>query len=108
MLIFLIIVMGPGCGFMLYALRHFWLEARRYRQVDPRSLKVTVVAATDRLAGNSAGTWYEHAPRPAAESPEGRERAQRKVVTTYLENCLAAIPSGTGRVAMKHIAKGSS
>jgi hypothetical protein len=29
MFIFLAIVMGPACGFMLYALSQFWREARR-------------------------------------------------------------------------------
>ncbi len=100
MLIFLIIVMGPGCGFMLYALRQFWLEARRFQHADPRRLKVTVVTATD--------TSNERAARRTAETPEGEGPAQEKVVSTYLEHCLAAIPSGTERVAMKHVAKGSS
>ena len=30
MFIFLTIVMGPGLGFMLYALSQFWREARRF------------------------------------------------------------------------------
>jgi hypothetical protein len=100
MLIFLAIVMGPGCGFMLYALRQFWLEARRFQHADPRRLRVTVVTATDPL--------NEHTSRQAAETPEGQGPSHERVVTTYLDNCLAAIPSGTGRVAMKHVAKGSS
>jgi hypothetical protein len=104
MLIFLAIVMGPGCGFMLYALYQFSREARRFRHADPRRLSVTVVRAPDHLTGS----LKENAPRPAAELPEGQESPQGKPVTSYFKNCFAAMPSGTGHAAMKHVAKGSS
>jgi hypothetical protein len=100
MFIFLAVVLGPGLGFMLFALRQFWLEARRFQYADPRRLRVTVVTATDPLKEHTA-------PRPQ-EMHEGEKRAQEKVVATNLKNCLAAIPSGTGREAMKQVAKGSS
>jgi hypothetical protein len=100
MLIFLAIVLGPGCGFMLYALYQFSLEARRFRHADPRRLSVTVVRAP--------GASNENAPRPGAQTPESGESAQGKPVTSYFKYCLAAIPAGTGHVAMKHVAKGSS
>jgi hypothetical protein len=89
MLIFLAFVLGPGCGFMLYALSQFWREARRFRHADPRRLRVTVVAPAKFTAGS--------------EKP-----AQGNVVSTYFDNCLAALPAGTGRVAMKHAVKRSS
>jgi hypothetical protein len=125
MLIFLAIVLGPGCGFMLYALYQFSREARRFRHADPRRLNVTVVRATDTLTGASTGTSDQRTRRDASETPEsravlknkaapakfaagGEEPAQGKMVTTYLHNCLGAIPPGTGRVAMKRVAKGSS
>jgi hypothetical protein len=104
MLIFLAVVLGPGCGFMLYALYQFSREAMRFRNADPRRLSVTVVRAPDAWTGTS----QENAPRPAAETPENGEPAQGKAVTTYLKNCLAAIPTGTGHAAMKHVAKESS
>jgi hypothetical protein len=100
MLIFLAIVMGPGLGFMLFALRQFWLEARRFRYADPRRLRVTVVTATD--------AWNERAARAPQQTHEGEKHAGEKVTTTYLKNCFAAIPSGTGCEAMEHVAKGSS
>ena len=62
MLIFLAIVMGPGCGFMLYALYQFSREARRFRHADPRRLSVTVVRAPDHLTGS----LKENAPHPDA------------------------------------------
>ena len=89
MLIFLAFVLGPGCGFMLYALSQFWREARRFRHADPRRLRVTLVA-------------------PAKFAAVGEAPAQGKVVSTYFDNCLAAPPAGTGRVAMKHAVKRSS
>jgi hypothetical protein len=121
MLIFLAIVLGPGCGFMLYALRQFWLEARRFRRADPRRLNVTIVRATD-ISTRSSG---ERIPRQSSETPKVRavlikeagpakfaasaeEPTRGKVVTTFLKNRLAALPSGTGRLAVKHVAKGSS
>jgi hypothetical protein len=107
MLIFLIIVIGPGCGFMLYALYQFSREARRFRHADPRMLKVTIVNAGDTLAGNSTPASNERTPRRAAETPEGEGRVQGRVFSTYSENCFAAMPSGTGRPAMKHSMKGS-
>ncbi len=103
-MILLASVLGPGCGFMLYALYRFSREARRFQYADPRRLSVTVVRTPDTLTGSSK----ENAPRPAAETSEGEESAQGKPQTSYLKNCLAAIPSGTGHVAMKHVAKGSS
>jgi hypothetical protein len=116
MLIFLFVVLGPGCGFMLYALYQFSSEARRFRHADPRRLPVTVVTAT--------GTSDELAPHHAPEMPETRaipkseatpakfaaavERpAQELVVSTHLENRIAAGAYGTGRAAMRHVAKGS-
>jgi hypothetical protein len=104
MLIFLAMVVGPGCGFMLYALYQFSLEALRFRHADPRRLSVTVVRAPD----YATGSLKENALRPAAETPEGAEPAQGKPVTSYVKNCFAAIPTGTGHVAMRHVAKGSS
>jgi hypothetical protein len=89
MLIFLALVLGPGCGFMLYALSQFWREARRFRHADPRRLQVTVVA-------------------PAKFAPGSEKLAQGKVDSTYLDKCLTALPAGTGRVAMKHAVKRSS
>jgi hypothetical protein len=88
MLIFLAFVLGPGCGFMLYALSQFWREARRFRHADPRRLRVTLVAPAKFAAGD--------------EAP-----AQEEVVSTYLDNCLAAPLSGTGHVAMEHAVKRS-
>jgi hypothetical protein len=81
MLIFLAIVMGPGLGFMLFALSQFWHEARRFRHADPRRLPVTVVTATN--------PRDERAPRWAPETPEADETAQEEVVTTHLENGVA-------------------
>lgn len=81
MLIFLAIVMGPGLGFMLFALAQFWHEARRFRDADPRRLPVTVVTATD--------PWGERAPRQAAETPEGDLTAREEIVTTHRENRVA-------------------
>jgi len=89
MFIFLAFVLGPGCGFMLYALYQFWREARRSRHADPSRERVTVVVPAQFTAGS--------------EKP-----AQGKVVSTYFDNCLAALPAGTGRVAMKHAVKRSS
>ena len=89
MFIFLAFVLGPGCGFMLYALSQFWREARRFRHADPRSLPVTLVTPAEFAGGSET-------------------LAQGKVSGTYFDNYLAAPPSGTGRVAMKHVAKGSS
>jgi len=89
MFIFLAFVLGPGCGFMLYALSQFWREARRFRHADPRRLQVTVVA-------------------PAKLVATRKNPAQGKVVSTYFDNCLAALPAGTGRVAMKQAVKRSS
>jgi hypothetical protein len=85
MLIFLAIVMGPGLGFMLFALSQFWLEARRFRHADPRRLPVTVVTATDPWCG----TQDERAPGWAVERPEGDRHAQEEVVITHLENRVA-------------------
>lgn len=89
MLIFLAFVLGPGCGFMLYALSQFWREARRFRHADPRSLRVTLVTPEKFAAGS--------------ETP-----AQGKTVSTYFDNCFAALPAGTGRAEMKHAVKRSS
>ena len=33
MFIFLVFIVGPGCGFMLYALTQFWREAIRLRRM---------------------------------------------------------------------------
>jgi hypothetical protein len=104
MLIFLAIVVGPGCGFMLYALYQFSREAMRFRHADPRRLSVTVVMAADGLTGSSK----ENALGPAAVAPEGEQRAQGKPVALYVQNCFARIPTGTAHAAMKHVAKGSS
>ncbi len=84
MLIFLAIVMGPGLGFMLFALAQFWHEARRFRHTDPRRLPVTVVTATN--------PWGERAPRRAAETHEGDWTAHEEIVTTHLEN---RVPKGS-------------
>jgi len=104
MLIFLALVVGPGCGFMLYALYQFSREARRFRHADPRRLSVTVVRAADGLTGSSK----ENALRPVAGAPEGEEPSRGKPVASYVQNCFARIPTGTGHAAMKHVAKGSS
>jgi hypothetical protein len=104
MLIFLAMVVGPGCGFMLYALYQFSREAMRFRHADPRRLSVTVVRAADRLTGSAR----ENALSPAADRLEGKESAQGKSVTSYVKNCFAAIPSAPAHAAMKHVAKGSS
>jgi hypothetical protein len=104
MLIFLTMVLGPGCGFMLYALYQFSREAMRFRHADPRKLRVTVVRTADRLTGGIK----ENALSPAADRLEGEEPAQGKSVTSYVKNCFAAIPTGTAHAAMKHVAKGSS
>jgi hypothetical protein len=85
MLIFLAIVMGPGLGFMLFALSQFWHEARRFRHADPRRLPVTVVTATNPWGG----TQDESTPRGAAESPERERNAQEEAVATHLENGVA-------------------
>jgi hypothetical protein len=77
MLIFLALVVGPGCGFMLYALYQFSREARRFRHADPRRLSVTVVRAADRSLGT-----------------EGDEPAQGKPVAWYVQSCFARIPTG--------------
>lgn len=119
MLIFLALVLGPGCSFMLYALYQFSREALRFRHPVSRGLGgvVTVVAATNALD--------EPNPPQAAETPKvlvvskkeappakftiaGNEPALAKVVTTYLKNRLAVIPSGTGRLAVRRVAKRSS
>ena len=34
MFIFLVFIVGPGCGFMLYALTQFWREAMYLRRVS--------------------------------------------------------------------------
>ena len=107
MLIFLAFVLGPGCGFMLYALYQFSREARRFWHSDPRMVKVTIVTAADTLTRSSAPASNERTPRRGAETPEGEGRVQGRVFSTYSENSFAAMPSGTGRVAMKHSAKGS-
>jgi hypothetical protein len=124
MLIFVFVVLGPGCGFMLYALYQFSSEARRFRHADPRRLPVTVVTATGTPNSSSTGTLDELTPHNAPETPEARaipkseatpakfaaavERpAQELVVSTYLENRIAAGSCGTGRAAMRHVTKGS-
>jgi hypothetical protein len=107
MLIFLAFVVGSGCSFMLYALYQFSREALRFRHADPRMLKVTIVNAADALTGNSTPASNERTPRRAAETPESEGHVQGRVFSTYSENCFAAVPSGTGRLAMKHSAKGS-
>jgi hypothetical protein len=104
MSVFLAIVVGPGCGFMLYALYQFSREAMRFRHVDPRRLSVTVVRTADRLTGGTK----KNALSPAADRLEGKEPAQGKSVTSYIKNCFAAIPTGAAHAAMKHFAKGSS
>ena len=104
MSVFLAIVVGPGCGFMLYALYQFSREAMRFRHVDPRRLSVTVVRTADRLTGGTK----KNALSPAADRLEGKEPAQGKSVTSYIKNCFAAIPTGAAHAAMKHVAKGSS
>ena len=85
MLIFLAIVMGPGLGFMLFALSQFWHEARRFRHADPRRLPVTVVTAT----APWGGTQDERAPRWDAETPGDDRNAQEEAVTTRIENGVA-------------------
>jgi hypothetical protein len=85
MLIFLAIVMGPGLGFMLFALSQFWLEATRFRHADPRRLPVTVVTATDPWGG----TQDERAPRWEAETSGDDRSAREEVVTTHLGNRVA-------------------
>ncbi len=46
MLIFLAIMMGPGCGFMLYALSQFWREAMRLRRRPEAELPWSVTPIT--------------------------------------------------------------
>jgi len=123
MLFFLAIVMGPGLGFMLFALSQFWREARQFRFANPRTVSgvVTVRVATNPLNGTSdehapsrapetsdGSTISEEEPEPARIAAAGDQPARAKVVTTYLKNRLAVIPSGTGRLAVKRVAKRSS
>jgi hypothetical protein len=53
--IFLAIVMGPGLGFMLYALCQFWLEERRIRKHPQREAHWSVMQVT-----SNAGAQGEH------------------------------------------------
>ena len=116
MFIFLTIVMGPGFGFMLYALFQFWREEWRMRHAHSRWLSgvVNFVTAVD--------PPYEHTPHHATDAPAapavsesepaivsfaaGETPERAKVVTTCLKNRLAVMPSGTGRLAVKRAAKG--
>jgi hypothetical protein len=117
MYIFLAIVMGPGCGFMLYALYQFWLETWRSRHTGSRSHSgpVTVVTALDPVDDeNSFRAWDTPANQAVREndsavvkfSAAGDRRAQRKMLVTCLQNRVAVLRSETGRVAVRRAAKG--
>jgi hypothetical protein len=86
MLIFLAIVVGPGCGFMLYALYQFSREARRFRHADPRRLSVTVVRAADGLTGSSKenALYALLRGRLKARSRRGENRSPRTSRTASL------------------------
>ncbi|HXQ26389.1 MAG TPA: hypothetical protein VN822_08300 [Candidatus Acidoferrales bacterium] len=115
MFIFLAIAMGPACWFMLYALSQFWREAMRLRHANSNHLTgpVTVITATAGLDEENPGRAWGTPDGPA--SPEVMELASSderpthgKVLTTYLKSRLTVLPSGTGRLAVKRVAKGSS
>jgi hypothetical protein len=115
MTIFLAIVMGPGFTFMLYALYQFWREEWRMRhgRSARRGRIVTFVTArsplndqTPHLATRAAAAISEDEPAVVRFAAAGETPARAKVVTTYLKNRVAAIPSQTGRLAVKRAAKG--
>jgi hypothetical protein len=117
MYIFLALVVGPGCVFMLYALYQFWLETWRSRHAGSRSHSgpVTVVTAINPVDDeNSFRAWEapvnESVPEGNAAtvkfSAAGDRRAQRKMLVTCLQNRVAVLRSETGRVAVRRAAKG--
>jgi hypothetical protein len=112
MMIFLAIVMGPGLGFMLYALRQFWFEARQSRHAGSASHRraVTVVTALNPVDDENAfRAWEAPANRPAPEnnsavvkfSAAGDRRAQRKMLVTCLQNHVAVLRSERGHAAVR-------
>jgi hypothetical protein len=107
MFIFLTIVMGPGFGFMLYALFQFWREEWRMRHENSArpGRVVTFVTADNPLDGHTPDRASgEPVASAASENESAVERA--KVVTTYLNNRVAVIPSQAGRLAVNRAAKG--
>jgi hypothetical protein len=119
MFIFLAIVMGPACWFMVYALAQFWREAMRLRRPNSGQLSGGLTPITA-LADSNGGSSHRVAGAPArrdgrkegpevvASVPAAEERARATVLTMYLKNRLAVVPSGAGRLAVKRVAKGSS
>jgi len=111
--------MGPACWFMLYAPTRFWREAMQLRRANSKHLAgaVTVITAADGLdEENPVRAWGMSAVPAASDAgPEVTELASAaerpahgKVLTTYLKNRVTVLPSGTGRLAVKRIAKGPS
>jgi len=119
MFIFLVIVMGPACWFMLYALAQFWREAMRLRRPNSGQLSGGLTPITA-LADSNDGGSHRAVEAPArrdgrkggsevvASVPAAEERARATVLTMYLENRLAVVPPAAGRLAVKRVAKGSS
>ncbi len=117
MFIFLTIVMGPGFGFMLYALYQFWREEWRMRHDHSARLGrvVTFVTAVNPLYDHTPHRASDALAAPAVSESEpavarfaaaGELPARAKVVTTYLKSRVTVIPSGSGRQAVKRAAKG--
>jgi hypothetical protein len=115
MTIFLAIVMGPGFTFMLYALYQFWREEWRMRHDRSRRRGgiVTLVTSTSPLndhtphhATHASAAILEGKPAVASFTAAGKSSARAKVVAMYLKNRAAVIPSRTGRLAVKRVAKG--
>jgi hypothetical protein len=59
--IFLAIVMGPGLGFMVYALCQFWLEERRLRRQRPAGSPRHVTLVTSVEAVQREPVWRRRA-----------------------------------------------
>ena len=116
MLIFLAIVMGPGFGFMLYALRGFWLEAKHQRN-NKKCVSIVQLLGTHaddsdqpdlskrEISGDSAVNTPP-VPWLAADQEPSKGPEREKVGVTYLKNRFVVIPAQTGRLAVKRTAKG--
>jgi hypothetical protein len=117
MSIFLTIVMGPGLGFMLYALSQFWREARRFQRTGSRAHSGAVTAVTAISPAdeeNAFRAWNTPADRPSPTNESavlnfavaGDRRAQRKMFVTCLQNRVAVLRSEAGHPAVRRAAKG--
>jgi len=73
MLIFLAIMIGPGCGFMLYAMSQFWREAMRLRRRPEAELTWSVTPVTAFSAGRYGYPGYRATGYGGNKGTSGRD-----------------------------------